>query len=97
MKTRNWFGGALVLSAALCLAMAGGASAQSQERGYGSGSGTYGSGQQSGYGSKKEKKLTSPSKSGSEGSMGVCTPESCPSSKAPKSSTRRTPEPETSK
>ena len=97
MKTKKWFGGALVLSAALSLAMAGGAWAQSQERGYGSGSGSYGSGQESGYGSKKDKKLTPPSKSESEGSMGVCTPQSCPSSKTPKSSSGRTSEPETSK
>jgi len=94
MKIRNWFGGALVLSA-LSLAIAGGAWAQSRERGYGSSSGTYGSGQESGYG-KKEKKLTPPSKSGSEGSMGVCTPESCPSP-APKSLTGRPSAPVTSK
>ena len=74
MKTINWFGGALVLSACLSLAMAGGAWAQSQERGSGSGSGSYGSEQ--GY--QKGKKQASPS--GSEGSMGICTPESCPGS-----------------
>jgi hypothetical protein len=96
MKKKDWFGGALVLSAALSLAMAGGAWAQSQERGYGSGSGSYGSGQESGY-SKKAKKLNAPSKSESEGSTGICTPQSCPGPKTPKSATGRTPEPETSR
>jgi hypothetical protein len=96
MKTKKWFGGALVLSAALSLAMAGGAWAQSQERGSGSGAGGYGSEQ--GYGSQKVKKQTPPSKSESQGSMGVCTPQSCPGgSKTPKSSSGRTPEGETSK
>ena len=98
MKTKKWFGGALVLSAALSLAMAGGAWAQSQERGSGSGSGGYGSEPGSGYGSQKVKKQTPPSKSESQGSMGVCTPQSCPGgSKTPKSSSGRTPEAETSK
>ena len=81
MKTKKWFGGALVLSAALSLAMAGGAWAQSQERGYGSGSGSYGSEPESGYGSQKDKKQTPPSKSESQGSMGVCTPNPAPALK----------------
>jgi hypothetical protein len=95
MDTKKWFGGALVLSAALSLAIVGGAWAQSsQEKGYGGGSSSsYGS--EPGY--QKGKKMTPPAKSGNESSMGVCTPQSCPGSKKPKSSTGRTPEPDTTK
>ena len=92
MKTKKWFGGAVVLTAALSLAMAGGAWAQSQERGSGSGSGKYGSEQ--GY--QKGKKQTPPSKSAGEGALGVCTPESC-GPKTPKPATGRPSQPETTK
>jgi hypothetical protein len=68
MNTKIWLGGTITLSLVMSLALAGGALAQSQERGYGSGSGSYGS--ESGYQKGK--------KSGSEGSLGICTPESCP-------------------
>jgi hypothetical protein len=95
MSKKSWLGGALVLSAALILALAGGVWAQSQERGYGSGSGSYGSDQGTGSGYQKDKKLTPPAKCDSEGPMGVCAPKS--STKKPKPPTSRYPEPETSK
>jgi hypothetical protein len=74
MSTKKWFGGAVVLSAALSLALAGGVYAQSQERGYGSGSGAYGSGQGTGSGSQKNKKISPPAKCESKGPVGVCAP-----------------------
>jgi hypothetical protein len=95
MSIKKWFGGALVLSAALSLALAGGAWAQYQERGYGSGSSSYGSSPGTGSGSQKDKKLSPPAKSESGGSMGICTPQSCP--QKPKPATGRPSEPETSK
>jgi hypothetical protein len=95
MSIKKWFGGALVLSAALSLALAGGAWAQSQERGYGGGSGSYSSGPGTGSGSQKDKKLAPPAKCESEGPVGICAPKSA--SPQPKPATGRSPETEKSK
>lgn len=89
MRLKTWFGGTLVLSAALSLALAGSVFAQSQERG----SGSYGSSQGTGSGYQKDKKLTPPAKCDSEGPVGVCAPKSA--SKQPKPPTSRSPESET--
>ena len=95
MNTKAWLGGALVLSAALSLAIAGGAWAQSQEHGYGKDAGSYGSGQGTGSGSQYGKQQTPPAGCKSEGPMGVS--HAPAASKKPKPATTRTPEPETSK
>ena len=95
MNTKSWLSGALVLSAALSLAIAGGAWAQSQERGSGKDSGSYGSGQGTGSGSQYGKQQTPPAGCKTDGPVGVCAPPAA--SKKPKPSTSRTPEPETSK
>jgi hypothetical protein len=92
MSTKKWFGGAVVLSAALSLALAGGVWAQSQERGSGSSS----SGQGTGSGSQKDKKLSPPAKCESAGPVGVCAPTKSASPKS-KPSTGGTSGPETSK
>jgi hypothetical protein len=96
MSTKSWFGGALVLSAALSLAIAGGAWAQSQERGSGKGSGSYGAGQGTGSGSQYGKPQTPPAAGcKADDPMGVCAPPAA--SKKPKPSASRSPEPGTSK
>jgi hypothetical protein len=92
MNSKNWLGGAVVLSAALSLALAGGVWAQSQERG----SGSYGSGQGTGSGSQKDKKQSPPAKCQSEGPIGVCAPTKSASPKT-KPSTGGTSATETSK
>jgi hypothetical protein len=93
MNTKSFFSGALVLSAALSLAIAGGAWAQSQERGSGKASRSYGSGQ--GTGSQYGKQQTPPAGCNMDGPVGVCAPPAA--SKKPKPSKSRTSEPETSK
>jgi hypothetical protein len=94
MKTKKWFGGALVLSAALSLAISGGAWAQSQERGSGKASGSYGSSQGTGSGSQYGKQQTPQSGCKADDPTGVCAPPAA--SKKTKPSTSR-PEQETSR
>lgn len=89
MNMKKWFGGALVLGAALSLALAG--SVVAQERGYGAGSGGYSSGPSS----QKDKKLSPPAKCETQGPVGICAPKSA--SPQPKPSTGPSPEKEKSK
>lgn len=74
MSTKKWFSGALVLSVALSLVIAGGAWAQYQERGSGKASGSYGSGQETGSGSKYGKQQTPQSGCKTDDPYGVCAP-----------------------
>jgi hypothetical protein len=91
MSNKKWFGGAVVLSAILSLALAGSAWAQSKEVVSGTGSsGGYGSG------SQKDKKVSPPAKCESSGPVGVCAPGKTATPKA-KPATGGTSAPETSK
>jgi hypothetical protein len=95
MSTKKWFGGVVVLSAALSLAIAGSALAQSQERGSGKASGSYGAGQGTGSGSQYGKQQAPQSGCNANDPSGVCTPPAA--SKKTKPSTSRPSGQETSR
>lgn len=95
MNKKTWFGGALVLSIALGLAMNSGAWARFQERGSGKDFNTYGSGQGTGSGSQYGKQQKAPAGCKADDPMGVCAPPSA--AKKTKPATGRPVEPETSR